>query len=101
MLMQNLLDLKLTKKFNMMKIQNNEPDNWQALQNNVAEILAECGYKTFVEKTIQTVRGNVEIDVFAEKTEGFKTIILCECKYWDTNIPQHVIHALRTVVNDS
>lgn len=49
-----------------LKINDKEPNDWKELQNFVAEILIECGYKVDIEKTIQTVRGSVEIDVYAE-----------------------------------
>lgn len=84
----------------ILKINNKEPKNWRELQLFVNEILDECGYLTQIEKTIQTLRGKVEIDVYAEKDEGIKTIILCECKFWKNNIPQTVVHSLKSVVND-
>ena len=53
------------------------------------------------EKVISSVRSKIEIDVYAkEEIEGRGYSILCECKYWDTNIPQHVIHSFRTVLSD-
>lgn len=84
-----------------MKIRYGEPKSWNDLQNIVCEILIECGYNSSVEKSIKTVRGDVEIDVFSEKEIGFKTIILCECKYWKSKVTQTVVHSFRTVVNDS
>ena len=60
------------------------PETWQALQTEVAKILAECGLTVEVEKTVATVRGEVEIDVYAEEMiKGRKHTILCECKYWN------------------
>ncbi|HUZ61439.1 MAG TPA: restriction endonuclease [Hanamia sp.] len=84
-----------------LKIIKTPPLNWRELQNLVALVLSDCGFKTEIEKKIQTVRGEVEIDVYAEKIAGFKTIVLCECKYWDASLPQSVIHSFRTVVADS
>lgn len=84
-----------------MKIRYEEPKSWKDLQNIVCEILIECGYNSYVEKSIKTVRGGVEIDVFAEKENGVNTIILCECKYWKSKVTQTVVHSFRTVVNDS
>jgi restriction system protein len=72
------------------------------LQIEVARILTECRFAVEVEKKIATVRGNVEIDVYAEETiRGRRYTILCECKYWRSPIPQHVIHGFRTVVADT
>jgi len=77
------------------------PDTWQALQTEVAKILADCGFTVEVEKTIATVRGEVEIDVYAEEMiKGRKHTILCECKHWKSRVPQNVIHGFRTVVAD-
>lgn len=83
-----------------LKINKKEPKNWKDLQNFVGEILKECGYTVEIEKNIQTLRGSVEIDVYAEKEESIKTIVLCECKFWKTNVSQTVVHSLRSVVND-
>lgn len=78
-----------------------EPTNWKDLQVKVAEILNECGFATTIEKTVATARGKVKIDVYAEEEiKGRKYSIICECKYWKSDIPQNVIHGFRTVVND-
>lgn len=77
------------------------PKNWRHLQNMVAEILSECGFVVEVEKTIETVRGTVEIDVYAEEEiMGRKNIIICECKLWKQKIPKTVVHSFRTVLSD-
>jgi restriction system protein len=77
------------------------PDSWQDLQHQTARILEECGFDVELEKKIQTVRGEVEIDVYAEEiVKGRKYRILCECKHWKTRVPQNVIHGFRTVVAD-
>lgn len=82
-------------------ITNIEPANWKDLQVKVAEILAECGFTTTIEKSVTTARGKVELDVFAEEEiKGRKYSIICECKYWKADIPQNVVHGFRTVVND-
>lgn len=78
-----------------------DPESWQDLQSAVARILGECGFATEVEKTVKTVRGEVEIDVQArEDVRGRKYHILCECKNWKNRVPQAVIHGFRTVVSD-
>lgn len=82
-------------------ITRHKPTSWKDLQNKVGEILKNCGFEVEVEKKIASARGIVEIDVFAEEQiKGRKYSILCECKYWGTNIPQTIIHGFRTVVND-
>src|SRR5437763_917821 len=78
------------------------PAGWQALQQDVARILKECGFTVEVEKLLHTVRGDVAVDVYAEETvKGRRYTILCECKHWKAHVPQTVIHAFRTVVADS
>ncbi len=77
------------------------PNTWQDLQEQTARILNECGFEVELEKKIVTVRGEVEIDVYAEEIiKGRKYTILCECKHWKSRVPQNVIHGFRTVVAD-
>jgi restriction system protein len=78
------------------------PQTWQGLQAEVARILNECGFAVQVEKTVHTARGDVEIDVYAQETVRGRTYaIACECKHWKARIPQHVVHAFRTVVTET
>ncbi len=87
---------------NTYSIFNDEPGDWKELQTRVASILSDIGYTCEVEKNIDTVRGKVNIDVFAENTNiQPKQLILAECKFWSTNVPKAVIHSFRTVINDS
>lgn len=61
----------------------------------------QCGLVVEIEKKIDLVRGKAEFDVYAEETvSGRKHTIACECKYWNTAIPQDVIFGFRTKVND-
>lgn len=77
------------------------PDSWQSLQIEVGRILKECGFDVEVEKKIQSARGAVELDVYAEEmVRGRKYAIACECKYWKSRIPQNVVHGFRTVVQE-
>lgn len=77
------------------------PDDWQTLQREVGRILSECGFAVEVEKKVQTVRGVVELDVYAEEElNGRKYSIVCECKNWRARVPQSVVHSFRTVIAD-
>ena len=77
------------------------PDSWQSLQIEVGRILKECGFEVEVEKKIQSARGAVELDVYAEETvRGRKYAIACECKHWKSRIPKNVVHGFRTVVQE-
>lgn len=85
-----------------MKITNYVPENnWRDLQNKVSNFLNESGYSAETEKTIDTVRGTVEVDVFATSNSELVKQFICECKCWNTNVPQEKIHAFRTTVSDT
>lgn len=84
-----------------MKLTEITPSDWHDLQNQVARLFNEAGYDAQSPKTINLVRGQAEIDVFVTaKHELLKTLI-CECKYWNSPIPQEKVHAFRTIVQDS
>lgn len=77
------------------------PEDWRHFQIEVGRLLQECGFAVEVEKRVKTVRGEVELDVYAqEEVKGRKYSIVCECKYWKAKIPQNVVHGFRTVVAD-
>jgi len=77
------------------------PKDWKDLQEQVAIILKECGFVVYTERTFETVRGSVELDVYAEeKIKVRKYLIACECKHWRSAVPQSVIHSFRTVASD-
>jgi restriction system protein len=84
-----------------MNLTNKKPQDWKDLQNKVAEILNECGFNVKIEMDVETVRGKVEIDVYAEEIiMGRKYSIAFECKNWKARIPQNIVHGFRTVIND-
>jgi restriction system protein len=77
------------------------PTDWRGLERDVAIILGECGFSVEVEKTVQLARGHANIDVHAVESVGGRIhTIFCECKLWQSAIPQSVIHGFRTVVAD-
>lgn len=83
-----------------MKIINN-PENWKDLQNKVGEILSQFNFKVDIERKVKSIRSEIEIDVYAEENiDNRRYLILCECKMWNSNIPQLYVHGLRTVIND-
>jgi len=85
-----------------MLIESGEPANWRELEELVAQILGECGMEVESPKIVETVRGSVEVDVFARDVDTTPdSFYLCECKYWDCNVPRAIVHAFRTVVSDS
>jgi restriction system protein len=78
-----------------------EPEDWGALQREVARILTECGMHAEIEKTVTLVRDVADVDVVAVETVNGRTnTIFCECKRWKSSIPKNVVHGFRTVVQD-
>lgn len=64
------------------------PNSWQDLELIVAKILKQCGFDAERDKQISTVRGSVDIDVFAKDNNSTPSSeYLIECKYWNTEIP--------------
>lgn len=84
-----------------MKTTEEVPTSWLDLQNKVCKYLNQCGYHAESPKTIEMVRGKVEIDVFVTTDDESLPQFVCECKYWETPVPQEKVHAFRTVVQDS
>lgn len=84
-----------------MRITNEIPESWRDLQDKVCKYLNQAGYHAETTKTIEMVRGKVEVDVFATSDDELLKQFICECKYWETPVPQEKIHAFRTVVHDS
>jgi restriction system protein len=77
------------------------PKDWRDLQKKVAEILADIGFKTEIEKELITARGKTEVDVFAiDESQLPPATYLCECKHWESKIPQTIVHSFRTIVQD-
>lgn len=83
-----------------MKITNEIPTDWRNLQDLVCKYLNQAGYSAEVAKTIDTVRGKVEVDVFATAKNELLKKFICECKFWETAVPKEKIHAFRTQVQD-
>lgn len=78
------------------------PVTWKELQRLVSQILSESGVENAIERTIETARGMVEIDVWAHDDSATPPqTYLIECKLWRKAVPKTVVHAFRTVVGDS
>lgn len=80
---------------------NRPPSDWMDLQRQVNEIFQRSGLNSETDKKITTVRGTVNIDVYADDSSSQPTTTyICECKHWKSNVPKTVVHAIRTVVQD-
>ena len=58
-----------------------EPSSWQDLEMMTELAFVEMGYESKRGFELETVRGNVQVDVHAVKhSSPIPTIVLCECK---------------------
>ncbi len=63
------------------------PESWQDLEEMVKQAFAEMGYKSNRGHKLKTIRGTVEIDVYAIKeSTPIPTVVLCECKHWNKRV---------------
>lgn len=84
-----------------MKFTDRYPTTWRELQDDVALLLNQAGYHAISPCIIETVRGNVEVDVLVESPDELVKKIVCECKFWNSAVPKEKVHAFRTTVQDS
>ncbi|AMU74390.1 restriction endonuclease [Mycobacteroides abscessus] len=86
----------------MTLITSRSPTNWVELENDVAAILRECGMTVRQGESLKLRRGDFAADVVAnEVVEGISNSIVCECKFWDTNIPAEKVRSFRVVVDET
>jgi restriction system protein len=83
-----------------MNMYSTAPKNWRSLQQKVFRIFKDIGFEAEIQKTVQTARGKVEVDVFADRDKPIRMVILAECKHWTRSIPKSVVHAFSKVVQD-
>lgn len=76
------------------------PQNWKKLEQSVAHVLEYCNYDTEIDKKVFIARGKSEIDVYAISRDKYKSLCICECKYWDYFVKQDVVDAFRSRVSD-
>ncbi|MCF1463523.1 restriction endonuclease [Agrobacterium vitis] len=78
------------------------PDSREKLEDTIQATLAECGMKDTRQATIKLPRGSVDVDVLAEETvDGMTSVTVCECKNWKARIPKEIVHAFRTVMQET
>ena len=86
---------------NKLPLIESHPATWKDLQDAAGRILSECGYHAETDKTIETARGPVNVDVYASDTSRSPQItFLVECKHWASAVPKTIVHAFRSVVSD-
>lgn len=76
---------------------------WKDLQEKTKDLFNEMGYIAVVSKRIPIAgRGRKEIDVFVtDPNASYNKKYLIECKHWESNVPQEVVHAFKTVMEES
>ncbi len=78
------------------------PTTWVGLEELVTAILHECGMDARRQIHLSVPRGSITVDVFAkEEVNGIVQNIICECKYWKTNIPSATVREFRTVMQET
>ncbi len=84
-----------------MIVRDEEVAGWVDLQNRVMALFREMDYHAESPKVVPLAgRGQKEIDVYVEdRNASVTTVFLVECKWWETNVPQDVVHAFHTVVH--
>lgn len=78
-----------------------DPTDWNELEILCCQLFRELDCHCEVQKNINTVRGEVNIDVYVEDPiSTIPMVYLCECKYWKKSVSKNVVHSFRTVLND-
>jgi hypothetical protein len=78
------------------------PDTWEDLQNCVGQIFKDIGFYTFIgEDFKRRSGGTVNLDVWGKDVTLSPSLnYICECKQWNTRVPQEKVDAFRTVMLD-
>lgn len=77
--------------------------DWRDLQNKVCQLFNEMAYEAETTKTVELAgRGSKEIDVYVkDPLASHNQIYLIECKHWESNIPQEVVHGFKFVMESA
>jgi len=84
-----------------MLIQTSQIRDWRDLQDKVAMLFREMGYEINTPFTVELAgRGRKEVDVYiVDPRASINQIILVECKFWNSLVPQEAVHSFHTVMN--
>ncbi|MGD8174245.1 restriction endonuclease [Vibrio sp. TRT 21S02] len=75
--------------------------DWREYQQETARVFRSLGCDAVVEKKVEGVRGEHDVDVFVTfKKLGITTTWIVECKFWNSAIPKEKILALQSIVKD-
>ncbi len=84
-----------------MRIFESPPAKWSELEQRVCQILQGCGLSAERGVSVNILRGKRKVDVMATKAGPPKILIICECKYWNSNVDQQTVDAFANVVTNS
>ncbi len=81
----------------------NQVTDWRDLQNKVCQLFNEMAYEAETAKTVDLAgRGSKEIDVYVkDPLASHNQIYLIECKHWESNVPQEVVHGFKFVMESA
>ncbi|TYC60928.1 restriction endonuclease [Zoogloea oleivorans] len=77
--------------------------DWRDLQNKVCQLFNEMEYEAETTKRVELAgRGTKEIDVYVKDLlASHNQIYLIECKHWESNVPQEVVHGFKFVMESA
>jgi len=86
-----------------MLVPSNSITDWRDLQEKTRRLFSEMGYEATVSKKVKLAgRGKKEIDVFVtDPNASYNKIYLIECKFWKSRVPQEVVHAFKTIMEEA
>lgn len=86
-----------------MIIKNSQIKDWKDLQRKVKELFSEMDYETDESKKVDLAgRGKKEIDVYIkDNLASINQTYLVECKFWNEKVPQEIVHAFKTVMEET
>lgn len=81
----------------------NQVTDWRDLQNKVCQLFNEMAYEAVIAETVDLAgRGSKEIDVYVkDPLASHNQIYLIECKHWESNVPQEVVHGFKFVMESA
>lgn len=81
----------------------NKVADWRDLQSKVCQLFNEMGYEAETAKKVELAgRGKKEIDVYVkDPLASHNQIYLIECKHWESNVPQDVVHGFKFVMESA
>jgi len=86
-----------------MLIPSDQITDWNDLQGKVCQLFREMGYYAETERPVDLGgRGKKNIDVYIrDDRASVNQIMLVECKWWASSVPQEVVHSMQAIMHNS